>query len=460
MIMKRRTFMGAVGSALPLLGWGIEGERARAPKYIFFMIGDGMGVAHRQVAEAYALAKNPQSKGLLMNHLPVRGMTFTAPVGAEITDSAAAGTALATGFKTQNRRLGLGPDSLVPLRTATEDALAAGKKVGLVTSVAVDHATPAAFYAKVPSREMYQTIDLQLATSGIQYVAGEPMLGRAAWREGAADALMLEAGYQLVKDRAGFDAAGADGDKVLIELPMSYALKRDAVVSLAELTQKGIDCLDGERGFFMMVEGGKIDWSGHANDLATTIHETLAFNEAVERAHAFYLKHPEDTLIVVTADHETGGLAIDALERLKRDVAEVIDGQKKTSGDLSAEVKQWAKSGSVSVDEAMARLVARFSLSGLTVEESARLRLAVEDCLSIAEGKSVNPELVQMYGHKNRAVVAFLYEIADRSGCSWSTFGHTAQAVETTAIGVGAERFRGEYDNTLIGRQLRRMAGS
>ncbi len=455
--MKRRHFSGVLGLSSAALA--MSRARPIKPKYIFLMIGDGMGVAQRRIAERYARMKFPERRdtGLRMNHLPVRGMTVTTEINGEITDSAAAGTALACGVKTINGALGLPGDLSTPVRTVAEDARDRGMKVGMVTDVPIDHATPASFYAKVPKRGMYYEIDEYLARSGFDYFAGEPMLGRKkAKGKIPPEQLAAQAGYRLVGDRAGFDALEPGFGKVLVEHSINYNIEGRPEISLADYTRKGIELLAGDDGFFMMVEGGKIDWSGHANDLASNIHETLSFNDAVEVALDFYEKHPAETLVIVTADHECGGLQL--LDKTpKANLVSVIDAQKYQSAHYSRLVDQWTQGGSVTAAVAFNRLVEEFGLEPLSAEAEATLRAAVSAEMTKKKGSKLASVLQKMYGRKNAAVTGCLHEVARRAGAEWTTFKHTAVPVETTAIGCRSELFGGKTDNTDIGKALRRL---
>jgi len=457
--MNRRFFMGALGASSLALGAGRA--RAHKPKYVFYMIGDGMGPAQREVAERYARMKYPsRNGGLAMNKLPVKSLTTTTEVSGKTTDSAAAGTALACGVKTVNGALGIGADLTTPLRSMAFDAKDAGMNVGIVTSVPIDHATPASFYARVPKRSMYYEIDEFLVRSNFDYFAGETMLGRKKAKDKKPqDEMLSEAGYQHVRDRAGFDALKPGAKKVFVEKDLGYAIDGTQEISLADFTRKGIELLDGDAGFFMMVEGGKIDWSGHANDLAANIHETLAFDEAIKVAMNFCAKHPDDSLIVVTADHETGGLEI-ADGRPPKKMASAVDAQTRLAAHYANEVKQWKKGGAVTADETYDRLTKSFGLSKLSSESEERVRAAIGFELANEAEDTRDPALQKMYGKKNAAIVSCLHELAARSGAKWTSFGHTSTRVETTASGRWAAEFAGENDNTDLGNTLKNLINS
>jgi len=459
--MNRRLFFGALGAGCTVLGVGCTtlGRRVPAkPKYVFLMIGDGLGEAQRVAAERYMRSKYPSRDAVLaMNRLPVHAMTTTHEIKGGVTDSAAAGTALACGQKTVNKALGLAADLATPLRSIAFDAQDAGKKIGIVTSVPIDHATPASFYAQVPKRDQYYEIDEQLPKSGFDYFAGEPFLGRKK-AKGKMDPAKLaeEGGYRVVNDRAGFDALKSGDSKIVVEHQLGYTIDGKPEISLSDLTRKGIELLDGDDGFFMMVEGGKIDWSGHANDLATNIHETLAFDRSVAAVMEFYEKHPEETLVIVTADHETGGLQI---ESEVESFSSVIDAQKLRGQKYIKQVETWKKEGSASAEVAYDRLIAEFGLTDISEEQAAGIRAAVAETLANRKADDRDPAIQKMYGKRNAAVVSCQHALAVRAGARWTSFGHTGVPVPTTSAGRWADQFAGEYDNTDIALRLRALIG-
>jgi alkaline phosphatase len=439
------------------VAWGMGRAKPQKPKYVFLMIGDGMGTAQRDVAERYARMKYPsRSGGLVMNKLPVHGLTTTSEVSGKVTDSAAAGTALACGAKTVNGALGLAEDLQTPLRSMAYDAKDAGKKVGIVTSVPIDHATPAAFYAQVPKRGMYYEIDEQIVPSGINYFAGEPLLGRNKAKDRTSpDRLIQEGGYQLVKERSEFDTLKRGADRIVVEKNLGYAIDGKQEISLADMTQKGLELLDNKSGFFMMVEGGKIDWSGHANDLATNIKETLAFDEAIRVVLDFCKAHPDESLLVVTADHETGGLQLD--EEAPAQMHSVIDAQQHLNSHYVDLVKGWKRSGSVSADAALEKLSAAYGFSNLTAESESHLLKSIKASLGSDNPDDRDPEIQKMYGRRDPATVSCLHELAYLAGAQWTTFGHTDFRVKTTAWGRWADQFGGDTDNTDIALKLKML---
>ena len=300
----------------------IEGEpppRSQAQAVILF-IGDGMGEAHRNAAR---WSDTGQSGALAMDRMPTLGWSQTASADNAVTDSAAAATALATGVKTNNGMIGQDPAGN-PLTTILERAQARGMAVALVTNVQMTHATPAAFAAHVPDRDMMTEIASQmLATradvllgggedeflpagvTGCYPEPGERTDGRNLITEAK------NAGYTYVCDAASLATLDPASTPKLLGLFADEGMTRPYSPSLEEMTQKAIDILSQDPdGFFLLVEGGQIDWAGHVNDAANVISDTVGFDEAVALGQA-YAASADNVLIIVTADHETGGMSVD-----------------------------------------------------------------------------------------------------------------------------------------------------
>jgi len=319
-----------------------QNYRGKAPKYIFYFIGDGMGLSQSNAAEAYLGAVNEKNgiQKLEMNKLPHHGFYTTNATDRFITGSAAAGTALATGYKTSINTIGMDAAKQKPLQSVTEMARDLGYKVGIVSSVSIDHATPASFYAHQPSRSMYYDISLDLSKSNFNYFAGGGIkhpLGdgnedknnimanfgmggdkQIENKQPNSIELAKERGYRLLNTKEEFNNLKKGDDKIIAIAPrlvggkaLPYAIdQNENDIPLSEFTKKGIELLDNKNGFFMMVEGGKIDWTCHANDAATAIKEVINMDAAVKVALDFYNKHPKNTLIVIGGDHETGGMTL------------------------------------------------------------------------------------------------------------------------------------------------------
>lgn len=397
------------------------------PKYIFLFIGDGMGANHRRLAE---LALN---RPLAMNHLPVSGTTTTHNAKGEVTDSAAAGTAIACGVKTRNGMLDMAPDGSI-LEAITAKAKKAGMGVGILTTASIEDATPAAFYAHADSRSDYKAIAFQLADSGFDFFGGG---GFKSGSSRASDDLwrhIRERGYSLFPSNrmpviACRRLVGDIGNRAKVRL------------SLAQLTAVAIRSLDQEKGFFMMVEGGDIDGAGHASDGGRVISEVEKLDNAVQEALTFLAERPGECLVVVTADHETGGLTI-------ADPGKTVDLLRQTGAwhtfrdALEGMAKTNAAAGMF-----MSKVKGFFQLDSLAPEEEKDLLKSWEDYLKGQKKEKVVPPAKEALRIFNR-----------RCGIAWTSGGnHTTNAVQTTASGVGAEAFAGNYDNTDIFRRLEKL---
>lgn len=285
---------------------------AAAPKNVIVMIGDGMGVAQVTLAR---LSLSESSPPLNMDSMKYAALVKNQPTDSLITDSAAAGTALATGHKTNNGMISVLPDG-TPVQTILEASAKIGKATGLVTTTTITHATPASFDAHVQSRGSEAEIANQYVASKIYVLLGGGKTffipkSQEQSRRGDDRDLLAEAksaGYAVVDSREGMMSAG--GSKLLGLFQMGALTTEPPEPSLAEMAAKAIDILSKDKdGFFLMVEGGQIDFKCHANDAVGTVKQTFDFDAAVGKALDFARKRG-DTLVVVTADHETGGLSI------------------------------------------------------------------------------------------------------------------------------------------------------
>ncbi|MFV2045073.1 MAG: alkaline phosphatase [Anaerolineales bacterium] len=286
---------------------------------MILFIGDGMGPAQRTGARWQSVGQSGQ---LAMETLSVSGWSSTASADSGITDSAAAGTAIATGVKTNNGRIAVDPLAN-ELTTILELAKARGMSVGLVTTTQMAHATPAAFAAHVPDRNKMTEIAAQMLGTGVDVLLGSgedeflPSTESGCYPEPGERTdgrnLISEAataGYTYVCDETGLNTVDPNSTTRLLGLFADEGMSRPFAPDLAAMTQKAIDILSRDPdGFFLMVEGGQIDWAGHINDAANAIGDTIDSDAAVAIGEAFASSN-SDVLIIVTADHETGGMDV------------------------------------------------------------------------------------------------------------------------------------------------------
>ena len=433
---------------------------AEAPKYVFYFIGDGMAASQRQVAEYYLQHKTGDSGArLVMNNMPVAGINTTHASSSLITDSAASATALAAGVKTNNGVIGLDIEGK-PVTTLLEGAADSGMRTGLITTTRLTHATPAAFAVKNESRGNEDEIAMDYVSAPVDFYAGggyRNFVGPGHKGSRRTDGKDLIAKF----DARGFDTfVGMDSvdefmgykagqnSKVFAAFTPShlpYEIDRMRSMdspSLAEITHKGIEVLSqSEDGFFMMVEGGRIDHASHAQDLAGTIYDTLAFDAAIAKAVEFYQRHPEDTLIVVAGDHETGGLGMGFGENYFMDMSNV--GNARVSIDDSLQGQYQGDR-----DAFFQKISRDFKMGDLTDEERAEIITA----MNVVDAE--DQDAIATYGGYDPVAIAVAYVQSRRSGVYWTSFAHTATQVPLSAMGKGAEQLAGFKDNTQVAQAL------
>lgn len=341
----------------------------------------------------------------------------------------------------------------------------AGKKVGVATSVSVDHATPSAFYAHQPKRSMYYEIALDLPKAGFDFYAGGGFLKPHKKHSPSVYSVIEEAGYTIARGVDDYKAKAADAGKMLLiqrkgvkasNLP--FAIDREeGDLKLAEITESAIDFLSkgNKKGFFLMVEGGQIDWACHSNDLATVYEEVIDMDNAVKVAYDFYKKHPKETLIVVTADHETGGMGMGAAHyelKLKSLLC-----QKQSEGVLSKAITDLRrqKASWEDVKELLGEKMGFWKELPLTWEQEKTLRDIYET--SFVKNKVVFAE--SLYSKTEPLATAAKKIMSEIAMVGWTTGSHTAGYVPVFAIGAGSKLFMGKMDNTDIPKRIAKAAG-
>ena len=440
------------------------------PKYVILFIGDGMSTPQRMTANEFSVKSGRGD--LAMNALPWQATTRTCSANSLVTDSAAAATAIACGEKTLNGAVGLDAQGR-RLTSVAEVAQKAGKAVGIVTTVTINHATPAGFYGHRKGRGEGYGLGLDLLASGFAYFAGGGLSKHddtdAPGYRGDIYALAKDAGYTLIRnDRAAFDALNPGVGKVwyvACDGPMPYSIDAGAwqgVPTLADLTAKGLELLaPNPAGFFMMVEGGKVDWAGHANDAATNLRDVLALDDAVKVALDFQKTHPE-TLVVVTGDHETGGMTMGFAATGYAFYMDRLVNQKCSTDALVRHIRQTRPADFAALEPFLA---ANFGFDfttadtkrnpmAITADERKEFETAFAHDLKLARaGKKENEAYdAQKISHLPTAVKAIF---SHKCGIGWTSGAHTALPVLTTAQGPGAERFVGFIDNTDLAKRLK-----
>lgn len=468
--------MRKLSSLLLLMVLSICWSYAQQAKYVFYFIGDGMGVNQVQGTEIYRaeLEGKMGIAPLLFTQFPYSTVAITNSATNRVTDSAAAGTALASGRKTKNSAIGVLEDQETPINSVAVWAKNKGCRVGIATSVTVNHATPGAFYAHAAKRTLYHEIGKDLYKTGFDFYAGSDFRDATDKNNPTAENLYEMAGqngYTIARGYKDYLKQSKKADKMIL-LQTEEASKREIAaipyaidrkkgdMTLQDITRSAINFLskDSSKGFFLMVEGGRIDWACHSNDAAATFHEVIDFDNAIKIAYEFYSQHPDETLIVVTADHETGGFALGTgtydlnLQVLKNQkVSEngftriVNEMRAKTSNQVSWEaIRQTLKDNFGFWDKVE-----------LTVEQETRLKTVYEKSLMHQEMKLEKSEYAQDEPIASEAK-RIINEIAL---VGWTSGGHSAGYVPVFAIGAGADLFQGRIDNTEIPTKIAQAAG-
>lgn len=291
-------------------GFSCQKKENETPRNIILLIGDGMGVSQVTTARIY---RHP----LHMERFGIMGLMTTYSNNRFKTDSAASGTAIATGYKTDNGVISQSPDG-EKYQTIAEYAKLIGKSAGVVASTGITHATPAVFLSHMDSRGSQTAIAEQIAEQNFDVLFGAgwgyfvPQSVEGSLRNDDKDLISVLRGKMQV-------VLNADDFFKLEDKPAAALLERtnyfpkameNPKVTLANMTQKALQILSiNKKGFFLMVEGSQIDWAGHANDMEYILTEMLAFDDAIGVAMDF-AENDGKTLVIVTADHETGGMTL------------------------------------------------------------------------------------------------------------------------------------------------------
>lgn len=455
--MKIRNIL--VGAALTVATVATAGQ----PKYIFYMIGDGMGVGAVSAAQGFLRATEGEGALLEMMQMPVASMAQTYSASSPVTDSAAAGTALATGRKTRNGMLGMDADT-VAVQSIAKTLHDKGFGVGLVTTVAPDDATPGAFYAHVPKRSMYYEVGRDAAASGYEFIGGANL--RGAKGTDLMDRL-AKAGVDVVRGR---EAASKSSSRRVMMLNTDSVRKNNVgyaidsipgVLTLADLTEACIEHLQrvSPDGFFMMIEGGTIDHAAHSNDAATVVVQTVDFDKTVGRVRRFAKEHPGDVLIVVTADHETGGMGMASLKHHYNQRLDLLRHQRMSKDAFAEWTSSIIKSGNAPAwDEMKGELASRVGLFGAVPVDEADEKALMElyqTTLSHMGGE----KKATLYSSFDRFTDSVYNLMSAMTGIGWTTGDHSGAMVPVFAEGEGQELFAPAQNNIEIPERIMKAVG-
>ena len=492
-----------------------EKYRGKKPKYIFLFIGDGMSYSQLQLADYYL--KETGNNGLDILKLSTNGTIQNQDKTSLIPDSASTATAMATGEKTKSGNINVSEDGKEKHETITQKLKKDGYKIGIATTVNINHATPAGFSAHRESRKGYYEIGKEMLNTGFDYFAGGDFKDKNGEnRDKKSLEKIAEAkGYTVADSEKEFDKLGNDFDvkklknsskdeKYLVisedrektdamkySIDKRYELENGAEesASISDYVKKGIDILydnnekdkkdKKDKGFLMVVEGGKIDWACHKNDAASALHETIDLDNAVDEALKFYNNHKDETLIIVTGDHETGGLAIGnssseydthlenlGLQKISCDRfnEEYVSKYKKEKTDFKYVLKDIEyvfglekplifKEEKAKKDSDDDHKHSDENSLKLSKSEYERLKKAYELTIEKSSKDRTKEESI-LYGSHEPITVEAARILAQKSGIGFTSFSHTAAPMAVFSEGVGASEFGGMYDNTELYEKL------
>jgi len=436
-----------------LLSYSILSFAAQA-KNIILMIGDGMGPAHVHIAWVYTTRQ--LGKNLVMTEVMDNGRTaymVNDTADSTVTESAAAAVQMATGVKVLAKSVGIGPDGKV-LKTILEMAKEKGKATGLVTTSGITDATPAGFVAHVEHRSEEEKIADQLVKSDVNILFG----GRKEFFLPQSEKGRRKDGRNLLKDarengylvvETAEEMKKADGKKILGLFNQSNMLfeidrKGSTEPSLAEMTTKALEVLSKkEQGFFLMVEGGRIDHAAHHYDIGSVIFDTLAFDEAVKVVYDFQ-KANSDTLLIITADHETGGLVVLPYTPTSKEYEGInLEAISKIKASYLRRNKELGDNPS---PEKIKEVMKKYYDIDLTEDQ---VKVIQENPF-----RKLDPRHFSQYGN---AAIAFVLRLHHRIG--WATDSHSATPLFLWGIGPGSEKIKGWRHNTELFKIMKEAYG-
>ncbi|MBO9492269.1 alkaline phosphatase [Endozoicomonas sp. G2_1] len=450
----KKIISGIALAISPLIAFG-HGSAAHSvtPKNVIMVVADGMGPVY---PTAYRLFKDDPKTPVIEEtvfdrHLVGTATTYPAPVSGYVTDSAAAATALSSGIKTYNGAIGLDADKKL-VKTVLEYANEQNKKTGMVVTSQINHATPASYIAHNEYRRNYNAIaDTYLDDSG--QLKADIVLG-GGWQYFIRDDRNIVAEHQKA---GGFYLDNTDqltqlpkGKKVLglfADVGLPWALDDKNPHRLVDMTKAAIKHLENPNGYFMLVEASQVDWAGHSNDVASAMAEMDDLAQTMKYLEQYVQAHP-DTLVVLTADHNTGGFSIGA------------------NGEYAwrpAILKTMTQSAHTIAEKLAAETITAKKVSELlnvnvTKDETAKLVAAkISGQEAVAAYKQLTPE--QQKKQRAPSVQASLYKavkklIDVRTNTGWTTGGHTGVDVNVYAFGHSKDKFAGNIDNTDIAKKI------
>lgn len=446
-------FILLLGVSIPSYLIYKENMSQKEIKYVFLFIGDGMNANHVELTEIYNNSiqkkKTKQQERISFSDFSSIGLRKNYDNNTYIPDSASTATGIASGLLTNSGMINMDTNnkSSTPITYLLKQKR--NMKIGIVTTVPINHATPAGFYANVESRTQYDAIANQLTTSGFDYFGD----GGFKLENLTVDEIyskLQENGYHIVDTKEEIQNLNQDSGKVIAINPnqedgfTKYGMNATQEdLQLSDFVKKGIEVLDNDNGFFMMIESGMIDLASHNNDARGVVSEVTVLNEAVEEALTFYKKHPDETLILVTGDHETGGLGLGTQEKGYSLELDVLQNQTKTYPEL----QQYVQEEKDRKED--------FLVVWKYLEEN--FGFSLDDFTKVRISKDSFEELKQEYEQGNSLARKIIDIVNERAGVGWTTYDHTGAPVMVYAYGKNSDQFEGSYTTSEFNTILKKV---
>lgn len=410
-------------------------------KYIFLFIGDGMSTNQVELTEIYNNEINnkkiDKQELLSFSKFPVIGLRKNNSLNNYITDSAASATALASGFLTYNGSINMTKDGekIIPITHKLKDK---GYKIGIITTVPLNHATPAAFYAISSNRSNYDDITNQVFSSNFDYFAGGNFI-KYGLTDDEIKELANKNNYEMINTKNKLDNLEKN-KKYVITSPytneaLDFSIDNKEDFNLETYVENAIKVLDNEKGFFIMAESGLIDYAGHSNDAKSIIGEVNELDSAVKKALEFAKKHESETLIIVTGDHETGGLTLGD-DSMSVNIMS-LQNQKKSYQHLEGYIQSVCNSDK-DKQEVRKYIIENY---GVDIEKNIDINKYIDNCDFTSVRKLI------------------LDEINKKAKINFSSTTHTADRIPVYAYGVNSEEFSGIYTTDELNKKLQNLLG-
>ena len=449
-----------------------QAENCAKPKYVFYFIGDGMSFNHVLGTELYNTEKAGAKETLRLNFTQFGTRNFVTNYSASnlVTDSAAAGTALATGSKTANAYIGVDAEGK-ELRSVADVASELGYKVGLVTNVGINHATPSCFYGHTNDRFGFPKLVDDYIASDVAFIAGSTIMDMKSGPEDPKYKPVTTAELAERVRKAGIhltlnaeEAGNVKGERVALvahdkeNKHVPYVIDRKGgELTLLDCSKAALKYLtnNAPEGFFLMIEGGKLDYAAHEQDAVTTFYEVNEFAQTIDLALAFAAQHPNETLIVVTADHETGGMSLgwDHYEIRMN----LLMAQKASAIELTKIIQQMRAEGKRNWSDYKKVLAENFGLWNVvpvTKEEEALLKRDFDEIFM-----KWGPMVDGLYNKSEFLVYDAIRILNKAASIDWTSLYHTGMYTPVFVQGAGEKKFLDCRDQTDIPKTIATLMG-